>query len=144
MDPEESLINDGTLTISPPGQGDTYSVPWDGQSYYQRSICSILRSVEDSYGNILLPEESCLVNAILDLPGDSQRLFLRLYLRKTGWFRVEKLEYQDVSNRSDALALLLQENLITGNFDASPCNHTMVQMRFMNQKKYWTFFNWMK
>lgn len=82
------------------------------QSYYQRRICSILAAVAAGYGNILEEEEHRLLANIGELEGDAQRLLFRLYLRRPGWFRVQKLEYRDVLNREGAVQALNRAQLI--------------------------------
>ncbi|PJF16464.1 hypothetical protein PSACC_03710 [Paramicrosporidium saccamoebae] len=81
-------------------------------SYYQKSLLAILTAVEDAYGNILLEEELGLVARIQRLEGDAQRMFFRLYLRKIGWFRVDRLEYKDIGNCPTAVSVLAEANLV--------------------------------
>jgi hypothetical protein len=88
-------------------------------SYYQKSLLAILAAVEDAYGNILLEEELDLLARIQRLEGDAQRMFFRLYLRKVGWFRVDKLEYKDIDNCPATISGLAEANLVE--CKQSPC-----------------------
>lgn len=85
----------------------------DGQSYYQRSILTILNSVQAVYGNILSEEETKLLQTIVkELPMDAQRLLFRIYLRKVGWIRRNKLEYQDIGDRDLSINVLIEKNIL--------------------------------
>lgn len=84
----------------------------DGLSYYQRSLLAILMSVREAYHSIFLEEEDCLLKSLEALPTDAQRLFFRLYLRKTGWHRVEKLDYKDIESKTAAMEKLIELGLL--------------------------------
>ena len=81
-------------------------------SYYQRAFISILSSVIEVYHVILTPEELDILKSLInDLTVSAQRLFIRLYLRKSGWQRLNKLVYEDIPNVNEASHKLKNKNL---------------------------------
>lgn len=80
-------------------------------SYYQRAFISILSSVIEVYHLILNENElRTLKELINDLSVPAQRLFIRFYLRKAGWHRLNKLLYDDISNVEEASKELKEKN----------------------------------
>lgn len=86
---------------------DNNSVKTPQLSYYQRAFNSILSTVIEVYASILTDPEILFLKSILtDLTDSAQRLFIRLYLRKSGWQRVNKLQYNDISDTTEAVRSL--------------------------------------
>lgn len=84
-------------------------------AYYQRAFNSILGSVLEVYKDILSDDETRMYSKILcDLDNHTQRLFIRLFMRKAGWHRVNKLDYDDIPQLHKALAQLQAMSLATG------------------------------
>lgn len=83
-------------------------------SYYQRSINTILASVQEVHREILLQEEHKFIESVLNLSRFPQRLFYRLCLRKPGWQRVKKLSYLDIESIEEALLVLSERELCEG------------------------------
>lgn len=75
-------------------------------SYYQKSINTILSSILDVHGEILIDEEQRLIDRILQLENEAQRLFYRLFLRKPGWIQAKKLAYSDILSIESAMQML--------------------------------------
>ena len=72
-------------------------------SYYQRAFISILSSVIEVYHRILNQDELDILKRLTeDLSVSAQRLFIRLFLRKAGWQRVNKLIYEDIPSVKEA------------------------------------------
>jgi len=82
-------------------------------SYYQRAFGSIVSSVLDVYAGILSGDERRVLEQLNnDLAADAQRLFIRLYLRKSGWIRQDKLTYDDIKGIDAALEELIAKELV--------------------------------
>lgn len=83
-------------------------------SYYQKSINTILQSVIDVHASIMTEEEKGLLNSIIGLPDNPQRLLYRLYLRKPGWVRMKRLVYKDIESVQVASAFLYDASITEG------------------------------
>ncbi len=88
------------------------------ESYYQRSINTILKNVVAIYSNIFIEDESDLISTIQMLENDPQRLFYRLFLRKATWFRVSKLDYRDIEDIPTSNLTLIDLKLCEGMSDS--------------------------
>lgn len=91
-------------------------------SYYQRSINTVLSSVKEVHRELLLEEEHAFIDQVLTLTGFAQRLFYRLCLRKPLWLQVKKLVYSDIESIDEGLAELTEKGLCEGT-----CEHSYVK-----------------
>jgi fanconi-associated nuclease 1 len=86
----------------------------NNSSYYQRAFIPIIRSALDNYSEIISDEEKSVFSSIMEQLNDSaQKLFIRLFFRKDGWIRRDKLVYADVSNVDLAIKQLTSLTLCT-------------------------------
>jgi hypothetical protein len=83
-------------------------------TYYQRSINTILSSVQEVHRELLLEEEHAFIEQVLNLRGFAQRLFYRLCLRKPVWLQVKKLVYSDIDSIDEGLDELTEKGLCEG------------------------------
>jgi fanconi-associated nuclease 1 len=84
----------------------------DSPSYYQRAFISILSTVVEVYSIILSEAELEILNLIIkNLSIPTQRLFIRLILRKVGWHRCKKLIYDDIPSVNEAIEELTLQSL---------------------------------
>ncbi len=66
--------------------------------YYWDHFQYVLRYVEKHYSEILSEEEFAFLQSYHDLPLPAQCLYLRLCSRRSNWFRINKLQYQEISD----------------------------------------------
>ncbi len=83
------------------------------KSYYQRAFLGILESVLDVYLPILATEEASIYSKVLnEMEFYPQRLLVRFFLRKSGWLREGKLEYDDIVDVPGCLKKLHEDEFI--------------------------------
>lgn len=83
------------------------------KSYYQRAFLGILESILEVYSPILTDAETALCAKVLnEVEFHPQRLLVRLFLRKPGWLRVAKLDYEDIADIPGCLKCLHRYGLI--------------------------------
>ena len=68
----------------------------DDLRYYQKTFGNLVRSVLDWYSPIFFEEEVAILKSILELDDDSEKLFIRIFLRKHDWLRIDLLQYPEV------------------------------------------------
>ncbi|CAN0898638.1 Fanconi-associated nuclease 1 homolog [Linum grandiflorum] len=69
---------------------------------YQKNFSLLVQEVLRSNSHLFTDEEKFFLELFLSLSDDSQRLFLRLYLRKGPWFRMSSISYPEILNLEDA------------------------------------------
>ena len=72
-------------------------------NYYAENISSVISRVMSLYGDLLDERESSFGDDALALSPDASRLFARLCTRKGSLFRVDSLNYQEISDLDQAI-----------------------------------------
>ena len=98
--------------LSSPSQSSAASLPDEDLRYYQRTFGNLIKSVMDWYSPIFLEEEVHLLRSVLELEDDSEKLFIRLFLRKHDWIRISALQYAEVKDKEGAIGDLKLRGLI--------------------------------
>lgn len=75
--------------------------------YYRDNFLRLLDSVEQQYGDMLLPAEQSFLDAYRQLGFDAQCLYVRLVSRVGPWFRESRLHYPELGSIDAALTELL-------------------------------------
>jgi hypothetical protein len=86
--------------------------------YYLKNFLVILDTVQNRYGDLLLPAESSFIETFKSLAETSQRLYVRLLSRKGPLFRSDRLKYWDIPNISTAAEVLLDVGFFAGGSDS--------------------------
>ncbi|XP_038703982.1 fanconi-associated nuclease 1 homolog isoform X2 [Tripterygium wilfordii] len=73
---------------------------------YQQNFCLLLQEVLRSNPHLFTDDEKEYMESFTSLPVDSQRLFVRLYMRKGPWFRMSNILYREVLNSQEAVKAL--------------------------------------
>jgi len=107
-------FSDDLVAIDSPSPLQSTNSTENYSSYYQRSINTILETIIEIHGNILDDDEHSLLQRLLSLDPDAQKLFYRLFLRKEGWIRARKLDYKEIKCIKSACGLLRSANLAEG------------------------------
>ena len=81
--------------------------------YYQTNIESVIRAVLQLYGDILDEENASFGKTVLELPTDAIRLFARLCTRKGELFRLDSLQYDEISDVQVAITELTAANFVS-------------------------------
>ena len=88
----------------------------DKPTYYQKTFRSLTNTVLHAYGNIFREDELELLRLISSsLSNESEKLFIRLILRKPSWIRVDKLSYDEIKFVEKAIEELCGFSLIESN-----------------------------
>ncbi|MDI9246346.1 VRR-NUC domain-containing protein [Marinobacter sp. CHS3-4] len=77
--------------------------------YYLANFETVIRWVRDHHSDLLLTEESRLVDNLMDLPADARALVARMVMRTGDGFRVEKLHYPELVHPISQLMDVLEE-----------------------------------
>ena len=75
-------------------------------AYYQNNCTALLEFVLERYHGYLNDKQRLQIDAYLGATSHAQRLFARLLTRKGPYFRVDRLQYAEVSNSTAALGEL--------------------------------------
>lgn len=79
------------------------------KDYYLQNFCQMTDLVHQQYSDLLSDTESAWLQAFHQAPLDAQKLYVRLLMRKGPLFRLDKLNYgeiSDIPNAAEALASL--------------------------------------
>jgi len=75
--------------------------------YYLHNVRVMLKFVVERYQFLLNESELNYYETFASLSDDAQRLYTRCLMRKGEWFRLNKLQYSEISNREQAFDELL-------------------------------------
>lgn len=78
------------------------------EKYYLDYFLMLLEHVQKQYGKMLIPSEKGFIRRFHKLPEDAQCLFIRLANRRGTFFRMNKIQYQEIEQQETALQLLLR------------------------------------
>lgn len=70
---------------------------------YQQNFCLLIHEVLRSNPHLFTDDEIFFMESFTSLSNDSQRLFVRLYLRKGPWFRMSHISYSEVLDPQEAV-----------------------------------------
>ena len=84
-----------------PGELPTY--------YYHSHFVEMIRFVEAHYGHVLLDSHDAFIRDFERLPGDAQRLYVRLVNRKGHVFAAHRLKYPELGDTAPLLAILREQ-----------------------------------
>ena len=93
--------------------------------YYRRNFITVLDGVLKQHPHFLIEAEFSMLKKLLDLPDDTQKLYVRLIQRNSEWMNVHKLRYEDIKDLSGCLRTLREEGLL--NFESNP-NHQLYEL----------------
>ncbi len=71
--------------------------------YYLKNLQSVVRWVDSYHGDLLTADEAQTFQQLLQLSTPAQALFARMMIRKGELFRSDKLEYDEIPQRAQAL-----------------------------------------
>ncbi|XP_057959611.1 fanconi-associated nuclease 1 homolog isoform X2 [Malania oleifera] len=80
---------------------------------YQKNFFLLVQEVLASNSHILTDDEKIFLESFTTLSDDSQRLFVRLYMRKGPWFRISNISYQEILDSQKAIKELLAAGYIS-------------------------------
>ncbi|WPP49531.1 VRR-NUC domain-containing protein [Catalinimonas niigatensis] len=83
------------------------------EKYYLDYFRMLLEHVQTQYAKILSPSEKSFIRSFHKLGEDAQCLFIRLVNRRGVFFRMNKIQYQEVEHPEAALQLLLRRKYFT-------------------------------
>lgn len=83
------------------------------EKYYLDYFRMLLEHVQKQYAGILSASEKCFIRSFEKLPEDAQCLFIRLANRRGLFFRMHKIQYQEIEDADAALQLLLRRKYFT-------------------------------
>lgn len=83
------------------------------EKYYLDYFRMLLEHVQKQYAEILSPSEKSFIRRFNRLPEDAQCLFIRLVNRRGLFFRMNKVQYQEIGDLDAALQLLLRRKYFT-------------------------------
>jgi tetratricopeptide (TPR) repeat protein len=81
--------------------------------YYLKNFCSLLKTIEERYHDLLAPTELRFVDQFRALSEPSQRLYIRLISRKGPLFRQDRLKYWDIPDIESAAKELLTRGFLS-------------------------------
>lgn len=90
--------------------------------YYRDNFLRLCSSVDEQYGDILLPQERSMLEAFTGLPVNAQCLYVRLASRTGPWFRESKLNYPEIGTIAPALDRLLDAHFLDNATQLSPAD----------------------
>ncbi|XP_022155223.1 fanconi-associated nuclease 1 homolog isoform X2 [Momordica charantia] len=94
---------------------------------YQKNFCLLVQEVLQCYTHLLSDDEKHFLDLFSSLSDDSQRLFIRLYMRKGPWFRMSCTSYKEISDPKQAVKELSDAGYLCC-FDISEAdNSDMIQ-----------------
>ncbi|CAN6572874.1 unnamed protein product [Malus baccata var. baccata] len=70
---------------------------------YQENFCVFIHEVLRNNSHLLIDDEKNFMELFTSLTDDSQRLFVRLYMRKGPWFRLSSISYPEVTEPEQAV-----------------------------------------
>ncbi|XP_038889850.1 fanconi-associated nuclease 1 homolog isoform X2 [Benincasa hispida] len=70
---------------------------------YQKNFSLLVQEVLQGYSHLLSDDEKQFLDVFSSLSDDSQRLFIRLYMRKGPWFRMSCTSYKEVLDPKQAV-----------------------------------------
>jgi len=76
------------------------------EGYYLDNVITLFDHVESLYADILEQQHLDFLRDFAALPGDAQKLYIRLLNRSHHLFRLSKLDYPEIGSIQDAIALL--------------------------------------
>ena len=76
------------------------------ESYYLDNVITLFGHVESLYADLLEQQQLEFLHSFATLPGDAQKLYIRLLNRSHYLFRLSKLDYPEIGSISNAIALL--------------------------------------
>ncbi|XP_011656117.1 fanconi-associated nuclease 1 homolog isoform X3 [Cucumis sativus] len=95
---------------------------------YQKNFSLLIQEVLQSYSHLLSGDEKHFLDVFSSLSDDSQRLFIRLYLRKGPWFRMSCTSYKEVLDPKRAAKELSEAGYLCC-FDTTEADNTdMIQI----------------
>lgn len=83
--------------------------------YHLENFTTLLTTVEQTYADLLTPEEKRFLLTFKTLPMLAQNLYVRLIMRKGPYFREDKLNYPELGDIAPLLKVLEQHGLISLN-----------------------------
>jgi hypothetical protein len=86
--------------------------------YYRDNFQSVIHFIRDHHLEALHQEDRDWLVSWQSADVASQRLFVRLLMRKGPWVRTDRLQYVEVVNTADALEMLSRKKLVALNPDA--------------------------
>lgn len=87
------------------------------KDYYLTNFLFLINFVDEHYAHLLSEEERAFYHNFLALTADAQKLYVRLLLRKGGYFRRQKLNYAEISDIDGALLVLQKMGFVLLNPD---------------------------
>ncbi|XP_022949023.1 fanconi-associated nuclease 1 homolog [Cucurbita moschata] len=95
---------------------------------YQKNFSLLIQEVLQGYSHLLSDEENRFLDVFNSLSDDSQRLFIRLYMRKGPWFRMSSTSYKEVLDSRQAVKELSEAGYLCC-FDTNDADNTdMIQI----------------
>lgn len=82
------------------------------EGYHLENFQVLINDVHKLYGDLLNPEEKGFIHAFQNLSPPAQSLYVRLVMRKGPAFRVDSLNYNDITNLEGTLQELAKNSLI--------------------------------
>ncbi|KAH9649855.1 Fanconi-associated nuclease 1-like [Citrus sinensis] len=86
---------------------------------YQCNFNLLIQEVLGNSRHLFKADEIDFLESFSMLSGDSQRLFVRLYMRKGPWFRLSNISYPEVSNSREAVRELIDNGYIRSSEDTN-------------------------
>lgn len=80
--------------------------------YHLENFTTLLATVEQTYSDLLTPQEQHFLNSFKALPTLAQNLYVRLIMRKGPYFRKDKLNYSELGAIGPLLETLEEHNLV--------------------------------
>jgi hypothetical protein len=76
------------------------------ETYYLDNVLTLFQHVEQTYADILNPDQIEFLTRFSGFDEDARKLYIRLLNRSNDWFRVSKLSYAEIGSLEDAIETL--------------------------------------
>ncbi|KAI4344868.1 hypothetical protein L6164_012055 [Bauhinia variegata] len=86
---------------------------------YQLNFCVMLQELLGNNIHLLTEDEKFFLELFTSLSDDSQRLFVRLYMRKGPWFRMSNISYPEILDPQKAVVGLIEKGYMCSVEDAN-------------------------
>ncbi|MCV6609639.1 MAG: VRR-NUC domain-containing protein [Amphritea sp.] len=80
--------------------------------YYLANARLLIQWSLEHHHDLLLPDEVALLNRLLETSDDTQALLIRMVMRKGELFRLDSLEYREITDSLSAIVSLEQQGLV--------------------------------
>lgn len=82
------------------------------KSYYLRNFHVTMQTVSSTSSHLFSENEKSLFGMFFELPESSQRLLVRLFTRKGPWFKINQINYPEISPLVSSLDSLVNSNYL--------------------------------